>query len=101
MQQPHYQQFSIELDSEDRGREQELEYHRVRLIAKEERLSRHSCVWDRDVLHTFVSLIQRFQGLDCGWSAAATNAINDVQKSISTMDLGPSSFNQGQFKGCG
>ena len=68
MQQPHvadiiniylhfqynHQRFSVEFDSEDRRREQELAYHRVSLIAIGRRLSRHSLVWDKEVLHTFV-----------------------------------------------
>jgi hypothetical protein len=41
---------------------------------------------------TLVFTICNFRGLDCGWSAAPTNAMRDVQKSISTMPLAPSSY---------
>lgn len=58
--QHNYQRFSVELDSEDGGREQELAYHRVALIAI---LSWHSRGWEGG-LHTFVLTIWSFRGLD-------------------------------------
>lgn len=40
---------------------------------------------------TLVFTICNFRGLDCGWSAAPTRAISEVQNSISTIPLAPSS----------
>ena len=44
-----------------------------------------------ELVSTLVLTICNFLGLDCGWSAAPTRAIRDVQKSISTMPRAPSS----------
>lgn len=48
---------------------------------------------DIEVSDTFVFTICNLRGLDCGWSAAPTRAIKDVQNSISTIPRAPSSTN--------
>ena len=80
------ERFAIKLDGEDGRRKKEFANHGLTL---ERRYSENRCPGTR--IRTFVLTICSFLGLDCGWSAAPTSAIRDVQNNISTIPLAPSS----------